>query len=401
MSPLFPWLKKISVATRPRRRIDPSTLPSTEFAFGLFEALKPGGKNLTICPYSARVLLSMLWEGATGETRREMAETLRLDEDPDGLANHYERLGRPLHFELETARRELEMFSANSLWCDEGFTPKEEYAKTLKDHYLAEIETLSFCASDSTGKVNHWAQEKTRGRIPAIVGSLEGLSPLVAVNAVYFKGLWEEPFKAELTKDEEFTLQDGKQERVPMMRRSGEFRYCEREGTQIVGLPYKGEMSMYVLLPPKGVAFHEFCAGLSSTIGTRWTVAMGKREGHVRLPRFRMETHADLSTVLATMGMAQVFDSGRAALERISDRKPLYLVGVLQKDYVEVNEKGTEAAAVTYFELGCAETQTPPPPFEMIVNRPFVFAICDAYTGAVVFLGAVADPLENGFSAAG
>lgn len=97
--------------------------------------------------------------------------------------------------------------------------------------------------------------------------------------------------------------------------------------------------------------------------------------------------------------MVQVFDADRAALEGISDRKPLYLMGVLQKDFVEVNEKGTEAVAVTYFELGAAEVQ--PPPFERIVNRPFVFAICDDYTGVVVFLGAVADPLASGTAQAG
>src|SRR5467141_639762 len=184
---------------RPQRQTSAETsiLPSTQFAFSLFEALKPGGRNLAISPYSSRVVLAMLWEGATGETRKSIMDTLRLDDYPENLSNHYERLGRPLGFQLETEtqRRGLEMLTANSLWCDDGFVPKQDYVKTLKEHYWAEVQTLDFRAPLSAGTVNRWAHEKTRGRIPAVVDSLEPFSPLVTMNAVYFKGLWEEPFE--------------------------------------------------------------------------------------------------------------------------------------------------------------------------------------------------------------
>jgi serpin B len=375
---------------------DIPTLPSTQFAFSLFETLKPGHRNLAICPYSARVVLSMLCEGSTGETRKALAETLRFDEDPDSVATHYERLGRPLGFQLETNRRGLEMLTANSLWCEDGFALKPDYVNTVKEHYWAEALTLDFRAADSSRRVNDWAHDKTKGRIPSVVHSLVEYSPLLAMNAVYFKGLWTDPFKAEETREEEFFLQDGTRKLVPMMRQSGEFRYAEIGSAQIVSLPYKGGMSMRVLLPPKHRPFPKFCAELTSIVGTSWTRFMAERDGHLRLPRFRIETQADLSAPLKAMGMSQVFDSARAALEGISDRKPLYLMGVMQKDFVEVNEKGTEAAAVTMYELGAAENPLPPPPpFEMIVNRPFIFAICDDYSGVVVFLCAVVDPLAG------
>ena len=404
MPSLFPWLKKdATAAAKPQRYADSvRTLRSTEFVFRLFEELNPGERNLAVCPYGARVLLGMLWEGATGETRREMAEALRLNEDPNSSGNCYERLGRPLGFQLETERRGLEMLTANSLWCDDGFAPREEYAKILKEHYWAEIQTVSFRAPDAAGKVNAWAREKTHGRIPTVISSLEGKSPLMALNAVYFKGLWITPFRAEQTKEEKFTLQDGKKELVPMMRRSGTFRYEERNGAQIVGLPYKGGMSMCVVLPPREASFPKFCAELSNAVGTSWTVAVEERPGHLRLPRFRIETHADLAAPLKAMGLGEVFDPARAALEGISEAKPLYLMGVLQKDFVEVNEKGTEAGFVMYAALGGAMRKAPPPsPFEMIVDRPFVFAICDDRTGTVVFLGAVVDPLASGPARAG
>jgi len=398
MSSIFSWLRKPSKTKRLKRGAtgEVSTLPSTQFAFSLFEALRPGNRNLAISPYSARVVLAMLCEGATGETRRSMVETLHLDENPDNLSNHFERLGRPLGFQLETEteRRGLEMLTANSLWCDDGFVPKQSYVETLKEHYWAEVQTLDFRDPVSAGRVNSWAQEKTRGRIPALVDSLRPFSPLVTMNAVYFKGLWEEPFEYHETQEEEFTLQDGAKQLAPLMRQSGEFRYAEIGGAQIISLPYKGGMSMCVALPPKEMPFPKFCAELTSIVGTRWTRAMGERDGHLRLPRFRIETQADLSAPLKALGMSQVFDPARAALEGISDRKPLFLMGVMQKDFVEVNEKGTEAAAVTTIMCGAAlNPPPPPPPFEMIVNRPFVFAICDDFTGVVVFLGAVVDPL--------
>ncbi|HEY6270287.1 MAG TPA: serpin family protein [Candidatus Acidoferrum sp.] len=375
-----------------------STLPSTQFAFSLFETLKPGDRNLAISPYSARVVLSMLCEGSTGETRKSLLETLRLDENPENQSNHYERLGRPLGFQLETEteRRGLEMLTANSLLCDQGFVLKQDYVNTVKEHYLAEVQTLDFRAHESARRVNAWAHEKTRGRIPTVVDSLAGFSPLLAMNAVYFKGLWIKPFEAEKTREEEFTLLDGKKKLVPAMRQSGEFRYAEIGGAQIVRLPYKGGMSMRVVLPPKHTPFPKFCAELTSIVGTSWTRVMAERDGHLRLPRSRIETQADLSAPLRAMGMSQVFDPARATLEGISDRKPLYLMGAKQADFVEVNEKGTEAAAVTSLRLGAAlNPPPPPPPFEMIVNRPFVFAICDDLSGAVVFLGAVVDPLAG------
>jgi serpin B len=396
MSPISSWFRKPSSTERLQRSREIPDLPSTQFAFSLFETLKPGDRNLAICPYSARVVLSMLCEGSTGETRESLLETLRLDENPENQSNHYERLGRPLGFQSDAERRELEMLTANSLWCDDGFLLKPDYVNAVKEHYLAEAQTLDFRAPDSARRVNSWAHEKTRGRIPTVVASLTEYSPLLAMNAVYFKGLWSEPFEVEETRDEEFTLLDGTKQLVPAMRQSGEFRYAEIGGAQIVSLPYKGGMSMRVVLPPKHTPFPKFCAELTSIVGTSWTRFMAERDGHIRLPRFRIETQADLSAPLKSMGMSQVFDPARAELEGISDRKPLYLMGVMQKDFVEVNEKGTEAAALTYCVLGAAlNPPPPPPPFEMIVNRPFVFAICDDFSGTVVFLAAVADPLAG------
>jgi len=155
-------------------------------------------------------------------------------------------------------------------------------------------------------------------------------------------------------------------------------------------------MSMRVVLPPKQMPFPKFCAELTSIVGTSWTRAIGERDGHIRLPRFRIETQADLGGPLKAMECRKSSTQRARHSRASSDRKPLYLMAAMQQGFVEVNEKGTEAAAVSMLMDGASEFEEPPlPPFEMIVNRPFVFAICDDFSGVVVFLGIVVDPLAG------
>jgi len=189
-----------------------------------------------------------------------MVETLRLDEDPDSLSNHYERLGRPLGFQLETEtpRHGLEMLAANSLWCDDGFVPKQDFVKTLKEHYWAEVQTLDFRAPDSARKVNAWANEKNAR---AHTGSCRLSGAIFAASDDERRVLQRTmggALRDDETKEEKFTLQDGASQLVPMMRQWGNFRYAERGGAQIVSLPYKGGMSMRVVLPRSRMPFPKF-----------------------------------------------------------------------------------------------------------------------------------------------
>jgi len=279
--------------------------PSTQFAFSLFEALKPGGSQPGHFSYSARVVLAMLWEGSTGETRKAMVETLRLDEDPIASPTLTSAWGgrwafnwrrRPAAPRPGDARRQLPVGATH------GFVSKQDFVKTLKEHYWAEVQTLDCRAPDSARKVNAWANEKTRGAHTAVVDSLEPFSPLVTMNAVYSKDYGRSPSRSTRQRRKQFTLQDGANQLVPMMRQWGNFRYAERGGAQIVSLPYKGGMSMRVVLPPKQIAFPKVLRGADQhrrhKLDRR---AMGERDGHIRLPRFRIETQADLGGPLKAM----------------------------------------------------------------------------------------------------
>jgi len=175
----------------------------------------------------------------------------------------------------------------------------------------------------------------------------------------------EEPFEIDETKEEKFTLQDGGEPARAMMRQWGNFRYAERGGAQIVSLPYKGGMSMRVRASSEADAFPKVLRELTSIVGTSWTRAMGERDGQHSAARFRIETQADLGGPLKAMECRKS-STQRAALEGISDRKPLYLMAAMQQGFVEVNEKGTEAAAVSMLMDGASEFEEPPlPPFEM------------------------------------
>jgi serpin B len=325
-----------------------------------------------------------------------MEEVLTLEDGAETNRNWYERKGRPLGHNLVTAEDGEEFLTANGIWVDAGFDLKSAYVQAAQTDYRAETQVEDFASTGAAENVNSWIREKTRGKISRVVDDLTGMSPMLVMNAVYFRGKWRESFNRELTKEENFVLPDSRVRRVMMMRQSDEFTYEERKGTQIVALPYRGSMRMIVVLPPKGAEFCKFCVELRANLGTDWTRRMGCRQGELRLPRFRINSNVALSHALQAMGMQRAFDANLAQFEGMCDVTPLFVGAVQQRDFVEVDEQGTEAAAVTevYFELARAP-ETLPPPFKMTVDRPFVFLICDAFTDAIIFLGAVVDPLQG------
>jgi serpin B len=394
---LFPKHNR-EVKTGEKKSAQPATgeLASTGFAFRLFEALQPGRTNLAVSPYGARVLLALLCSGATQDTRKEMVEVLGLEDGAESNRNWYERKGRPLGHKLVTAEDGEEFLTANGIWLDAEFELKSAYVQAAQTDYGAETHVEDFAWTGAAENVNSWIHEKTRGKISGIADDLTRMSPMLAMNAVYFRGKWRESFNRELTKEENFVLPDSRMRKVMMMRQCDEFAYEERNGTQIAALPYRGSMRMIVVLPPKGAEFCKFCRELRGNLGTDWTRRMGWRQGELQLPRFRIDSNVALSHALRAMGMQRAFDANLAQFEGMTDRTPFFVKAVQQKDFVEVDEEGTEAAAVTeIYCLAALPPKTPPPPFKMIVDRPFVFLICDAFTDTIIFLGAVIDPQQG------
>jgi serpin B len=238
--------------------------------------------------------------------------------------------------------------------------------------------------------------QSTGGKTDRIVETITSDQMLFLIDAIYFKGKWTQEFNKKQTAEYPFYLAAGRQKQHPMMSQSGEYRYYENEKFQAVSLPY-GEnkrLSLYIFLPVKNSSLSAFYKTLNAQNWEKWMTRFRSREGFIRLPRFKMQYDIELKDALAALGMGVAF-SDNANFSGISDNN-LLIDEVKHKTFVEVNEEGTEAAAVT------AVTLAPPSavinleePFRMIVDRPFFCAIRDNQTGTVMFMGSIVEPQSN------
>jgi serine protease inhibitor len=364
----------------------------TSFGFGLLQELakEQPAQNVFISPYSISTVLQMVCNGAGGATREEMARVLGTSGLEAGALN---RAYKGLNQSVRDAETNVVLNIANAIWYRMGVELRPAFVSANKDYYDATMEALDFASPATAGIVNAWAEKNTHGRIKNIIaGRLPGDTAMVLANAIYFKGTWERQFDPKATKQRAFHLAGSSQKQVPMMERTGEFAYQEGNGCQAVRLPYAGRrLGMYVLLPEAGSSAEKLLASLN---GEMWQdkllPQLKTRKGTLALPRFKLEFGAELKGPLEAMGMKLPFSHG-ADFSGMS-ASPLFLSAVKHKSFVEVNEQGTEAAAATVGVMSLAIARPITPPFEMVVDRPFVFVIGDNVTKAVLFMGVVFDP---------
>ena len=250
---------------------------------------------------------------------------------------------------------------------------------------------LDFASPRSPKVINDWCARQTRKRIPQIVDRIPSDAFLYLINAVYFKGTWARTFDKKNTKPAEFHKADGSTEKVQMMYRQGDYRYGTNDVCRYLEMSYgNGAFGMVVMLPQEGKTTRDVLASLS---GERWKQMrqMNNEEVQLYLPRFRTECTYDLAKdVLPGMGMKAAF-SPEADFSGIA-LKPLRVSGVVHKTFVEVTESGTEAAAVTSVEMVLMSLPVDKKePVLFRVDRPFVFAICERSTGAILFIGEIGE----------
>ncbi len=372
---------------------------NTAFGFKLFGELATeyDGQNLFVSPPSVAIALAMTYNGADGTTADAMVHTLALDGmSLDSVNASYADL-MSLLINPDSA---VELSIANSLWARKGLDFKKDFLQRNEEYYRAEVSALDFGNPDAAPTINRWVNDQTRGKISSIVDSpIDPSTILFLINAIYFKGTWTYAFNDTLTEDGTFHLLNGSTKQHPRMFQSGDYRYLENSQFQAVRLPYgSGRISMYVFLPSAKSSLREFEGSLTAENWFGWMSEFHTREGDVALPRFRLEFETSLNEALIALGMGPAFSPGGAnfsAMFPISADANVYISQVKHKTFVEVNEQGTEAAAVTSVEM--AVTALPPgePPqrFSMIVDRPFFFAIRDDETGTVLFMGSIVEPM--------
>lgn len=363
------------------------------FGFDVLHELERSSKggNVFVSPTSLAVSLTMTYNGSAGTTQTAMQKALRLNGYSPAKAS---QAAHGLIASLGKPGPGVQLSIANSLWARKGVSFKPEFTKANKDYFGAEIKTVTFGPA-AVASVNSWVKTKTNGKISDIIKTMPANAILYLVNAVYFKGEWMDEFDKALTKDAPFTLATDKKITVPMMSRTGEYRYHRGKGFQMVAIPYgKGRMSMYIVLPEKPTGLSDLCGQVTAKNWATWTEKLLPASVNLSLPRFKIEykAEAEMKAALKLMGMAVAFDPNKANFSRmctLSNGK-VYISQVVHKTFVEVNEVGTEAAAAT--SVGMAFTSAPAKPVDMVVDHPFLSAIVDDETGAVLFVGVVMNP---------
>ena len=348
------------------------------------------GKNVVVSPFSVKMALSMAAQGANGKTLEEMNKVIGLDETSN---EYFRRL-------IEDAAKDgdITLNIANSVWLRQGLKFNQEYLDILNKYYMAQASTLDFAEPSSKDTINRWVSEKTNGKIEEIVDEIKPLDIAFLINAIYFNANWSTPFEEGYTSKKDFTLLDGSKVKADLMSKTAHLLYQENNEFQAVELPY-GENERYVMrvyLPKEDVKFDKFVKGIDKESLQQWGGDFGSMKGVLELPKFKTEYSSSMKDILISMGIKEAFNSNSADFSKMVtvEGQNVYISEVMHKTYIDVNEKGTEAAAATSVGMSATSGPQPEEMFEMIVDRPFVFTIDDKESGETLFIGAIINPLQ-------
>lgn len=384
------------VATGPGQRVEPRELTSQEasvveagnsFTFDLLRLLAKAEPeaNLFLSPISASMVIGMAMNGADGETRAEMEQAVGLARlELDEVNQAY----RGLIDLLPGLDPAVQVQIANSIWYRDGFAVLPEFLRVNRETFDAEVAGLDFGSPAALETINGWVEEATKGKIPTIIDEIRADHVMFLINALYFKGLWEYPFDPENTREAPFHRPDGSTVQIPLMTRDSLFLHAATERYQAIELAYGGgAFAMTVVLPPEGVSTTALAAELDEDAWGELVGSLAPERVLVSLPRFKLDDEHMLNEVLEALGMRLAF-TGAADFSRLTPGGGVWIDYIKQKAIVEVDEKGTEAAAVT---VGAIATSMPP---EFRADRPFLFAIRERTSGTILFIGRVTDPRD-------
>lgn len=358
------------------------------FSFALWHriATVQHDSNVFISPLSASFALGMTLNGAAGQTFDEMRTALQIQGMSQADVNAGYKSLIALLLSLDPA---VTMGVANSVWYRRDFPFNQSFLDDAKTWFDAEVQGLDFDdTAGSLGAINGWVDDRTNGKIPSIISAIDPADVMYLINALYFKGRWRARFDSTQTIDGTFTTRPGDTQPVRLMQRLDTMSYAEAPTWQAVDLPYgNGAFTMTVVLPRPGTDIDAFSETLTESSWRDLTSSFARTKIQLALPKFRLAYERLLNDDLDALGMHVPFVPGAADFTRMSPAgNELFISIVKQKAFVDVNEEGTEAAAVTV--VGIYTTSVPAYP-TMVVNRPFIFVIRERLSGTVLFMGKV------------
>jgi serine protease inhibitor len=375
----------------PVRAADMSNFPDRfdTFGFSLAQSLETSGKrNILISPASIEIALGMVYAGATGETAEAMSRGLGLDNSSRETALN--ELAA-LRAALENPGPSVTLKVANAAWIDDSVHLNQKFSTDLAETFKTKLETIRFADPTTISRINDWVSSATEGKISRLL-EYPPSPPMFLANAVYFHASWASPFRKELTKEEPFYPADGSTLTVQMMQRKGLFRYAKSPDFAVVALPYvDNRFAMYCFLPDKKV--DALVEQLKNSSWSEVSRTLHPMEGSVALPKFKMEYDTELNQPLTSLGLGIAFDAKRAQFTQMIDGPSrLYIGGVLHKTFLETDEEGSTAAAVTGIQMMTSAVMRPKEEFNLVFNHPFVAAIVDEKSGIILFLGIIGEP---------
>lgn len=348
-----------------------------------------GTENIIVSPYSIYNALGMTEMGSSGITRQEMRKVLHLP-DLESAGENMSKLEKTLQ---KNAGKSVEWNSASTIWLDNSLTLKNSFRDSVYKHFQAKIHTSDFQnqPQETITEINRWVAEKTHDKIPSILNKLNPLERMVLLNAVYFLGSWQEPFEERNTDDDIFHLENSSQVTVPFMQYTKNLRYYEDSQMQAVSLSYKESSFAMLIILPQVESLSNYLNVFDADKFTIITERMSWKKVNLHLPRFKVEYKLNLKDDLKNLGMPTAF-SDKADFSGMS-RAELNIARVIHRAYIEVNEKGTEAAAATavVMELkGAAPNFDEPVIFN--ADQPFMYFIYDRQSSLILFSGLLYDP---------
>ncbi len=385
---------RLALETLTGAKVQELALANLAFGADLYTQLKGESANLFFSPHSISTALAMTYAGARGTTYTQMKQALHFELADADLHPAFNALDQELASRGKGASgkdgKPFRLNVVNQAWGQKDFVFRQEYLDVLAEHYGAGLYLLDFVtqAERSRQTINGWVAEQTEERIKNLIpaGIINNTTRLVLTNAIYFNASWKFPFKPAETSDQPFTTLAGETVQVPTMHINHKLRYAEAETWQAVELPYSGdELSMVALLPKSG-AMDDVEGTLAQSLVDAFN-GLQERGVEMSMPKFEVTREASLKDPLIALGMSDAF--GNADFSGMTENASLAIQDVVHKAFVSVDEAGTEAAAATAVIVN--ETSVPESA-EIYLNRPFIFAIRDNATGAVLFLGRIADP---------
>jgi len=375
-------IKKEAEPIRLKVGMEKRVAQDNEFAWDLFKQVLDNTEeaNTFISPLSVSIALGMTWNGADSITKAEMESTLKMSGMSEKEINEYYQIMQNSLVKIDPSTK---LNIANSIWYKDGYPIYKSFLDVNKKYFNAEVTALDFSAPESLNKINKWCSDKTNELIKEPLNEIPADAIMYLINAIYFKGIWSSEFNSKDTSEKDFVTSSGKTNKVDMMRQEQTFNYFEDDKAQYLDMPYGNKaFSMTVILPKQKNTIESYLKDFDADKWNEIVENLTPREVQVYFPKFKVQSKLELRDVLAIMGMPSAF-SEEADFSRMSEGD-LLISRVIHSTYCDVNEKGTEAAAVTVIEVNL--TSMPENPV-FYANRPFIFVIRENSTGVILFMG--------------